>query len=218
MFNNSHYKVMIESEKPESIRFVHPVQPGQQVDNGWLKRPAEEETVKSGMEFATESTFGLRLIPEEEVARHNKKDDCWIIVDGRVYDFTAFLPDHPGGDWAIACWAGRNASKVFHDVHHTDINKQKEMFCIGAVEPPKLPKVLKASAAEETALQVFKWVTAKIEKKKELSHDVRLSLQLLARQGEQGGSTHWPACAHRRHACAPPLRGSAVHSGTSHPQ
>jgi succinate dehydrogenase/fumarate reductase flavoprotein subunit len=32
-----------------------------------------------------------------DVAKHNKEDDCWVVVDGRVLDCTNFLADHPGG-------------------------------------------------------------------------------------------------------------------------
>ncbi len=31
-----------------------------------------------------------------EVAAHNKPNDLWIIVDGDVYDLTAFRDEHPG--------------------------------------------------------------------------------------------------------------------------
>lgn len=32
----------------------------------------------------------------EEVAKHNKPDDCWIVIEGRVMDVTSYLKDHPG--------------------------------------------------------------------------------------------------------------------------
>ena len=28
----------------------------------------------------------------EDVAKHNSKDDCWVIVHGKAYDVTEFMP------------------------------------------------------------------------------------------------------------------------------
>jgi len=53
----------------------------------------------------------------EEVAKHNTKDDCWVIVDGKVLDVTKFLPDHPGGEKAILLYAGRDATEEFNMLH-----------------------------------------------------------------------------------------------------
>ena len=52
-----------------------------------------------------------------EVAKHNKKNDCWVIVDGQVLDVTNFLPDHPGGEKAILLYAGRDATEEFNMLH-----------------------------------------------------------------------------------------------------
>jgi flavocytochrome c len=53
----------------------------------------------------------------EEVAKHNKKDDIWVVVDGQVLDVTSFLPDHPGGAKAILLYAGRDATEEFNMLH-----------------------------------------------------------------------------------------------------
>lgn len=36
-------------------------------------------------------------ISASEVAKHATPDDCWILVNGKVYDLTKFAPNHPGG-------------------------------------------------------------------------------------------------------------------------
>lgn len=40
---------------------------------------------------------GEALLSVEEIKKHNSPDDCWIVVDGKVWDITDFAPEHPGG-------------------------------------------------------------------------------------------------------------------------
>lgn len=42
----------------------------------------------------------------EEVAKHNWKESCWVIIHGKAYDVTEFLPEHPGT--ALPFEAGSN--------------------------------------------------------------------------------------------------------------
>lgn len=37
-----------------------------------------------------------KIISKDEVAKHKTATDCWIIVNGKVYDVSGFLKDHPG--------------------------------------------------------------------------------------------------------------------------
>ena len=46
-------------------------------------------------------------ISPAEVAKHNKPDDCWVVINGYVYDLTRFLPNHPGGQDVIKFNAGK---------------------------------------------------------------------------------------------------------------
>ena len=32
-----------------------------------------------------------------ELDKHAQPDNCWMIVNGQVYDLTRFAPEHPGG-------------------------------------------------------------------------------------------------------------------------
>ena len=40
---------------------------------------------------------GDRFVSVEDISRHNTPEDCWIVVDGKVWDITEFAPEHPGG-------------------------------------------------------------------------------------------------------------------------
>ncbi|RVD88799.1 uncharacterized protein DFL_002973 [Arthrobotrys flagrans] len=57
----------------------------------------------------------------EEVAKHNKKDDVWVVVKGVVMDLTGFLDDHPGGANAILNFSGRDATEEFEMLHDDEV-------------------------------------------------------------------------------------------------
>jgi L-lactate dehydrogenase (cytochrome) len=61
------------------------------------------------------------MVDIDEVARHNSKENCWIIIHGQVYDVTEFLPNHPGGQSIILRYAGKDATKKFDTIHPKDI-------------------------------------------------------------------------------------------------
>ena len=56
----------------------------------------------------------------EEVAKHNSRDSCWVIIHGRAYDVTEFLPEHPGGPKIILKYAGKDATDEFDPIHPPD--------------------------------------------------------------------------------------------------
>ncbi|KAJ5449337.1 Cytochrome b5 [Penicillium cf. griseofulvum] len=56
----------------------------------------------------------------EEVQRHNKPDDVWIILHNKVYDVTKYLEDHPGGSAILIEVAGTDATEAFEETGHSD--------------------------------------------------------------------------------------------------
>ncbi|TKA59767.1 hypothetical protein B0A49_10873 [Cryomyces minteri] len=58
-----------------------------------------------------------RLVSVEDVQKHSSPEDCWIVVDGKVWDMTEFAPDHPGGAGIILRHAGRDATTSYSEIH-----------------------------------------------------------------------------------------------------
>jgi protoporphyrinogen oxidase/cytochrome b involved in lipid metabolism len=54
----------------------------------------------------------------EEVAKHNKKSDAWIVINKVVADITKWIPDHPGGA-VIMKGVGKDATQLFNSIGHS---------------------------------------------------------------------------------------------------
>lgn len=60
-------------------------------------------------------TKRVRIYTEEDVANHKSANSCWVTNRGKVYDVTAFMPDHPGGDDLIMDHAGTDVESIMKD-------------------------------------------------------------------------------------------------------
>lgn len=46
-----------------------------------------------------------------EVAEHDSLDSCWMAIEGKVYDFTDYIPEHPTPPRIMEIWCGREATE-----------------------------------------------------------------------------------------------------------
>lgn len=53
----------------------------------------------------------------DELSTHGSKEDCWVAVDGKVYDVTTWIPKHPGGEDVLTLSAGRDVTNMFESYH-----------------------------------------------------------------------------------------------------
>jgi len=76
----------------------------------------------------------MKTFTAEEVAKHNKESDCWLVIAGHIYDVTDFLDGHPGGRQTILRVAGQDATDLFTRLHAPVVLTQYgPKLCIGQV-------------------------------------------------------------------------------------
>ncbi|KAA0702829.1 Cytochrome b5 reductase 4 [Triplophysa tibetana] len=56
-------------------------------------------------------------VTEEELKKHNTKDDCWTCIRGMVYNVSAYMEFHPGGEAELMRAAGIDSTDLFDQVH-----------------------------------------------------------------------------------------------------
>ncbi|RMJ27865.1 mitochondrial cytochrome b2 [Aspergillus sp. HF37] len=83
-----------------------------------------------------------KVFDAAEVANHSSPESCWVILYGKVYDVTDFLPDHPGGSKVILKLAGKDATEEYDPIHPPGTLEEnlKSEALLGTVDPDTLPK------------------------------------------------------------------------------
>ncbi|KAF1624176.1 Cytochrome b5 reductase 4, partial [Eudyptes filholi] len=112
-----------------------PLKPGRSLMD-WIR------LTKSGKDLA-----GLKgkliEVTEDELAKHNKKEDCWICIRGFVYNVTPYMEYHPGGEDELMKAAGTDGTDLFDQVHRwVNYESMLKECLVGrmAVKPIAAPK------------------------------------------------------------------------------
>lgn len=69
-----------------------------------------ENVPKENSPVETVKTFSLT-----DISAHLTSTDCWLAVEGKVYDVTSFIPNHPGGE-KILLGCGKDATAMFNGI------------------------------------------------------------------------------------------------------
>lgn len=64
-----------------------------------------------------ETTPGAKTFTSADVAAHKDAASCYSIINGSVYDLTAWVNMHPGGKEKILSLCGANGSARFMQMH-----------------------------------------------------------------------------------------------------
>ncbi|EMT66945.1 Nitrate reductase [NADH] 1 [Fusarium odoratissimum] len=176
MMNNCWYTVRPEitddddSETP-SILFRHPVEPATK-DGGWMKPSVENKIAEAKQEAGAPQKEFTR----EEIEKHNTQDDCWLVVDGKVYDATSVLGWHPGGTAAILGHAGKvhqETSDEFAKCALGVVTEKAANFIKQNAEAAAKDTSRSSNKDEHLALEKHRWIPVKLIDRKNLSKDTR---------------------------------------------
>jgi nitrate reductase (NAD(P)H) len=131
MMNNPWYRIVIHNEN-DTLSFEHPTQPAL-MPGGWMERvkkaggnltnghwgekidgevpehaSVEEERVIKMTKDDVNNTISI-----DELRAHDGAENPWFVINGEVYDGTAFLEGHPGGAQSIISAAALDATDEF---------------------------------------------------------------------------------------------------------
>ncbi|KAG8387335.1 hypothetical protein BUALT_Bualt02G0010800 [Buddleja alternifolia] len=94
-----------------------------------------------------------------EVAEHKTRNDCWVVLFGRVYNVTNFLDEHPGGDEVLLAATGKDATAEFDDIGHShDAWAMLDKFYLGDLHSEAVPAKTNVTTALPKGTR-FKYMT-----------------------------------------------------------
>ena len=96
-----------------------------------IKPRATTVSIGSGSAKAGSDEHQTRDVTRAELSEHSSKEDCWIAIDGKVYDLTDFAEEHPAGPASIHELGGQDGTVEFLAIHSIGIMEDFDDVLIG---------------------------------------------------------------------------------------
>ena len=135
----------------------------------------------------------------EDVAKHNKQGDLWLVIDGEVYDLSKFGKFHPGGHSVLRPFAGKDATEAFFGLHRIEVLRKYKNLRVGKLKGAKPPStettsptdISKVPYAEPSYFQGFRspyWNESHIAVRQYVADFREKELSQIAEQHEKNGT------------------------------
>ncbi|KAH7072224.1 nitrate reductase [Paraphoma chrysanthemicola] len=198
MMNNPWYRIVIHKEAG-SLRFEHPTQPAL-IPGGWMERvkkaggnltnghwgekidgeDVEHAAVEEVREIKMTKDDVDKVISIDELRKHDTPKSPWFVVNGEVYDGTAFLEGHPGGAQSIVSAAGLDATDEFMAIHSETAKAMMPDYHIGSLDEASRKVLAEGEPVNESSeprdifLDPRVWNKTLLHSKKAVSWDTRI--------------------------------------------
>jgi len=100
----------------------------------------------SNLNFTSENTTPDTLTTDE-VSKHNTRNDCYLIINNKVYDVSEYISYHPGGSRVITSRCGKEVTGIFARIHSNrawDLLKKYKVGTITINQSDTTPQMLNA--------------------------------------------------------------------------
>ncbi|XP_047368677.1 cytochrome b5 reductase 4 isoform X1 [Vespa velutina] len=114
-----------------------------------------------------------RTVTLTELANHNKQNDAWIAIRGIVFNVTRYMDFHPGGIDELMKGVGKDATKLFDNVHAW-VNYQSllQKCVVGRLSRPSTSNLSKANEKSSIANDLLKSCTTQRKNEEEIGFDL----------------------------------------------
>ncbi|MFA6189955.1 MAG: cytochrome b5-like heme/steroid binding domain-containing protein [Candidatus Staskawiczbacteria bacterium] len=73
----------------------------------------QDDAENNKLPVATLPQSSIATITINQVAQHNSRNDCWMIISGKVYSLANYMTAHPGGASTIIPLCGKDGTSAF---------------------------------------------------------------------------------------------------------
>lgn len=85
---------------------------------------SSQQTTNTTTTTTTNTNFGETTFTMAQVSSHGSDGDCYTVISGIVYDLTAWVHQHPGGDRNILMICGIDGTSAYNSQHVHDKGAQ----------------------------------------------------------------------------------------------
>ncbi|RMD42453.1 hypothetical protein DV735_g2679, partial [Chaetothyriales sp. CBS 134920] len=198
MMNNPWFRVTI-CQEGEYLRFEHPTQPAL-MPGGWMERVktaggnlangywGEKLEGEAHSVVVEEKPKHISMVNQDvkknitidELKQHEDEEHPWFVLNGQVYDGTAFLKDHPGGAQSIISVSGTDCSEEFLAIHSETAKAMMPKYHIGTLDENAKKALTQSDVNEsaQTTLEIFlqpkAWKRAILQTRRVVSWNTRI--------------------------------------------
>lgn len=134
IFGNFFSSVATSFSEEESVKATAGALREQQQDKLDSSRAAAAEKKAANFAWQLDRKYTM-----SEVQSHCSLDDCWMVIFDKVYNITDFVYEHPGGDFILLEYAGRDATHPFLSSRHgSSAYKMLDRYWIGILVDEEL--------------------------------------------------------------------------------